>query len=437
MTQPNTKDRTSQIATNEPRLLAYAVPRSPDNLEIHEWQGEGFKVLDVPAGSDVSFLDYDGIVVFGGAFDKVKQGFDWAEVVCTNQADLDLRERELHTAFQQGKVAIFLLHSLPKRAGLNEVDSKTDLFRRIAASHGIDWNCRTRPSPVVDSLVPEFRDYIGRFGSGYVTLNCEGLDDGLVKPICKDSHGIYGVAIADQLLLLPCVFPQSAEQVQQVVMTAVAAAIAYRERTSCDIALWANEFGFGREQMLRAQFELLEQQAVKLEGEIDQYTRWKGALCFQSEPLVRIIVSMLDHFFGITLVVDDKCIEDATLRNDKHAILAVFEIKGVKGNFTRNHVNQVDSHRERLGLTTSTPGVLIVNTMMKADSLSEKEEPPHPDIVKKAVADNVLLVRTLDLLRFADGVEKGIFAADDLRSLLLTQTGWLRVEADKTEVLKD
>ena len=71
-------------------------------------------------------------------------------------------------------------------------------------------------------------------------------------------------------------------------------------------------------------------------------------------------------FLGVSLTIDDKCIEDATLRDDQGSILAVFEIKGVKGNFKRDNVNQVDSHREGLGGAPNTPGILIMNTFMDA-----------------------------------------------------------------------
>jgi hypothetical protein len=108
----------------------------------------------------------------------------------------------------------------------------------------------------------------------------------------------------------------------------------------------------------------------------------------------------------------------------------------VNKNFSRQNINQVDSHRERLGLQLNTPGILVMNTHMDAESLAEKDEPPHPDIIKKAVTDNVLLVRTIDLLRFADGVDASIFKKEDLLAILMNQLGWLKVADRRYEVLK-
>jgi CheY-specific phosphatase CheX len=83
----------------------------------------------------------------------------------------------------------------------------------------------------------------------------------------------------------------------------------------------------------------------------------KGILSFQSDPLVAAIVSILESLFGIQLKVDDKRIEDASIVDESGKILAVVEIKGLKGDVKREHINQLDNHRERLELDQSVPGI--------------------------------------------------------------------------------
>lgn len=135
--------------------------------------------------------------------------------------------------------------------------------------------------------------------------------------------------------------------------------------------------------------------------------------------------------------MDDKLIEDASIRNPNGEIRAVIEIKGVKGSFKREHVNQVDSHRERLGVGPDTPGILLMNTYKDVNSLKNKDERPHPDIVRKAADDGVLLVRTLDLLRLADLVEKGLISGQQVLDWILSAAGWLKVENGTVEVLQE
>ena len=70
-----------------------------------------------------------------------------------------------------------------------------------------------------------------------------------------------------------------------------------------------------------------------------------------------------------------------------------------------------------------------MNTMRNADSLAGKEERPHPDIIKKAVGDNVLMIRTIDLLRYINAIQNGRATADEFRRIILSESGWLEVSA--------
>lgn len=147
-------------------------------------------------------------------------------------------------------------------------------------------------------------------------------------------------------------------------------------------------------------------------------------------------MSILREVFELQVKTEDKRIEDAAIVDENGNVLAVVEIKGESGSFKREHVNQVDSHRERLYLPAKTRGLLIMNTNMKASSLAEKDEAPHPDIIAKAVAENVLMMRTLDLLRYADLVEQGMRSRADFRNDIFTNAGWLRVEDSAVQVVK-
>ena len=422
---------------NLPRFLGYVLPRARHDNEPKVKTYEEFVLHDVPQGSSVSFLDYDGVVLFAGAFERVHSTMmDPPRMVCVSHADLDLREREFFSAVQHGKPVIFLVPHLLQTVGFGGVDPQCDLFRRFAHNLKLGWHCREQPSPVVESYAPEFREYINRFGTGYVEFHVDKQREDLFKPLCGGSDSVFGLVVAGKIFLLPSAVPQNPDQLDRILVAAITATLAYRKRMSSQMPVWVNEFVFTREADLRTQLEDLQKKALELEGEIDRYADFKGALCFQSEPLVKVVSNVLRDFLGVSLTVDDKCIEDATLRDEQDSVLGVFEIKGVKGNFTRGNVNQVDSHRERLGVPTNTPGILIMNTLMDADSIKEKDQRPHPDIIKKAVADGVLLVRTLDLLRYANAVEEGALTREAFRQTILGESGWLKVENGKATVVR-
>jgi hypothetical protein len=376
-------------------------------------------------------LNFDGVATFAGAFEKIQDGTT-SKVVCFSQSDLDRREREFVTASEQAKTFIFLVSRLPQTG-----DSNCDLFRRVVDRLDLDWFNLKTPFPAVESLVPEFCDFVKQYGTGYVAFVCNSDNEAQIKPICASPQNTFGVAIGGNVFFLPCTYPQHHGQAVEITSAAIQAAIKYRQRTTRELPEWIAEFAFSQESTLRAQATDLRERVTKLEVEIKRYGCYKGALCYQSDLLVEIVTKILERFFAVTLTIDDNCIEDATLKTEDGDILAIFEIKGVKGNFTRNNVNQVDSHRERLDLSPKKPGVLIMNTLMGTSSLEEKDEPPHPDIIKKAVKDRVILIRTLDLLRYADCVEKAALTKEAFKKTILTEAGWLKVENDMAQVVKE
>jgi hypothetical protein len=422
--------------SNKPKFLAYAMQRKKDDSLAQIYSYGGFDLQDEPLRSSVSFLDFDGVVVTAGVYETVDKR-DWKpSITCLALADLDRREREFFTATQQDKPFIFLLPYLPKEIGCRKVDARYDLFRRVAENLGVEWGNMDRPFAAAESCIPEFKNYVSKHGTCYLYLRPESDSKDRFAAICASSRNCYGCVVSGRVFFLPCPIPQDHQQSLQIATTAIEAVVSYRRRVSREMPEWTAEFVFGKEAVLRMQTADLHKQVAKTEGQIDDYVSFKGTLCYQSDPLVEIVRKMLDHFYGVALTIDDKCIEDASLQDNQGATQAVVEIKGVKGNFTRANVNQVDSHRERLNLPSTIPGILIMNTLMGVDSLQEKDQAPHPDIIQKAAADHVLLIRTLDLLRYADGIEQGKLTKEAFRNTILTESGWLKVEGESATVEK-
>ena len=87
-----------------------------------------------------------------------------------------------------------------------------------------------------------------------------------------------------------------------------------------------------------------------------------------------------------------------------------YEIKGINGGLKREHINQVDSHRERLGLPTEIPGLLILNDFSDINGLQERKAKRF-DQVHLGHADklNIRILRTTTLLEIVVALRrKGI-----------------------------
>ena len=97
-------------------------------------------------------------------------------------------------------------------------------------------------------------------------------------------------------------------------------------------------------------------------------------------------------------------------------LVALIEVKGVDGGIQRQQINQLDSHRERNGLPPETPAVLIINPQMRSKSLEHRRNTTVAHI-SHAESQNILIVRTIDLLDFAKEIET--FNIEKRREILL------------------
>ncbi len=422
-----------------PKYLAYALTSNAPQHCLIEF--DDLHLQDVSLIAEESFLDFEGVVTFAGTFEEVREVHNVLRetkrsVVCRAPDELDRRERQFVTGLQQELTFIFLVPGISVTINLHSISPRVDLFRRILAQNGISWISLPNPLAHVDSFEPEFRAFINQYGTAYVQYGLHDSNSKNLKPLCGIGDNVHGFSLGNRVFFLPCAYPQSHNQAIEVALTAIRAVRAYRERISESMPEWVEEYRFEKESGLVAECENLQDQLTAIESEIDVFKRYKGALCFRSDPLVGAVAEILNDFFDIELDVDEKFIEDAVLKDEQDETLAVFEIKGVNNCFRRANVNQVDSHRERLELPDTTPGILIMNTKMSASSLADKDQPPHSDIIKKAADTKVLMIRTLDLLRCADLCQTGKLSKETFLENLLSGGGWLKAEGDKIEIVK-
>ena len=123
------------------------------------------------------------------------------------------------------------------------------------------------------------------------------------------------------------------------------------------------------------------------------------------------------------------------LSDDRTSVLILCEIKGTNGGVKREHINQADNHREKTNRPANFPTLLIVNTGIKnARSLAEKDRTIEPEQVRHATKNGILILRTLDLLYLAVLQAAGRIEKEQIRELLLTKVGWLRVDASARSI---
>src|SRR5438034_351120 len=89
------KNTDKQAESQKIKFLAYALPRNKNDNGSRVIQHDGYELHDEPLEAPVSFLDFDGIVIFAGSFERYHtDAIGFTEAFCLASADLDRRERE-------------------------------------------------------------------------------------------------------------------------------------------------------------------------------------------------------------------------------------------------------------------------------------------------------------------------------------------------------
>ena len=125
----------------------------------------------------------------------------------------------------------------------------------------------------------------------------------------------------------------------------------YRQRNTRYLPEWLKTIQFAAEKKLEARKLEVEAELTALKAETDLWKEYKAILSATGRPLVAAVVSVLRNFFSLNLRSEENYIEDAIIYGDDGALAFVVEIKGVNGGITAQHVNQVDNHRDRLGIS--------------------------------------------------------------------------------------
>ncbi|MCJ7790814.1 MAG: hypothetical protein MUP49_00110 [Dehalococcoidia bacterium] len=164
----------------------------------------------------------------------------------------------------------------------------------------------------------------------------------------------------------------------------------------------------------------------------------KDILFLRDDPLADRIPLWLTDYFEIRTKRQEDYVEDFWILDDKGKEVAICEVKGLSKNVKREYITALVQHREQRDLADDFPSILFVNTFADSESVEEKD---GQRVVKlecqKAVKNHVLIVRTLDLVRMLDLVWQKKLDINNIRELLLSETGWLRVTEQGYEIFKN
>ena len=351
--------------TAKPTIYAYGFDKCGFSFPSGSLESSSYTVKFLGYESDSSLEDADGLVIPSGIFEEFKSESDaWGDkhlAVRFDKALLASREKELFNAFKKGTWTAFLLRAVNN--GQYDNWTNTDLAKKFLNMFAENIT-KHDPNPYVICKSAEFREYLDRFGVAQTQFRIKDNVQN-TRVIAHTSDTPVAFEINGQFFFLPFFTTKNGKaELMDALQSSVGSVLEYKRKNDIYVPTWLSKIEFKSEARIKSDIQRIEEQLVKLNEEVGKWERYKAILCTSGSNLSKIAVDLLRDFFELNVNTEERYIEDAVLYDDKDQVLFVVEIKGINGGLRREHINQVDSHRERLSLNAKVPGLLIINDFM-------------------------------------------------------------------------
>ena len=375
-----------------------------------EGEDDGFNLRFISYRSTDSFESAEGIVIPSGIFEDFEtRGAAWqAYTICNpDKHRLADREKQMLNAYNAGAWVCFLLGRLDNGSRGEWAD--TDLAKKLANQmfqgvHGHD------PQPHVESKADEFREFFKTYGIARTSLGSPRYD-AKTRILATSSGGkvVYAAELGGSFFFLPYKsLNDIGAELTPLLSSVIRGIVAYKQRNDLYLPDWVESIEFQAEKRLAQAISEGEARLGALKQEAMVWRNYKAILTASGRVLNTAIVNVLRTFFGLNLHSQEEYIEDAIIYGPSNEPAFVVEIKGVNGGIKRDNINQLDSHRERLGISHEIPGLLIINDFADVDGLEERRAKPIDlNHLELAMRQNVRILRTTALLDLMFAAEQG------------------------------
>jgi hypothetical protein len=410
----------------------------PTDKSTATWEAEHAKVVWLPYGDHRPFEEFDGVIMPQGIFEEIKIrnntvfGDPYGTVNCDRDLMLE-KDRQMRNLTNAGGWICFLVgeivESVPDGSGYGTRPVReTDLCRRALEGLDIEYQNEPRGLTGLSAIQNEFIKYVEEHGVAKTLLIPRRNKHAKVLVELTEDHPV-GVEVFARFFFLPFLTTRKDFQhAKNVGSLAAESVIAYRRKVNEEAPQWVNELRFEEEIKLLEHVDQLQEKLDATKGELDKWCKYKRILVRSGDPLKDDVVAILTEYFGLKVDSIDAGREDFKILASE-SVVCLGEVKGTNSGVKREHVNQVDSHRERNDLDIQTAGLLVINNQMDIASIEErlKTTVPEEQIVH-ARSMNVLIVRTVDLLFFMRHVEGDSDRSEKLLRVLSDGGGWLSAD---------
>jgi hypothetical protein len=419
------------------KILVYGIEMKGLNAPSEKINARTYELNFEPFNTNKRFNEFDCVVLFQGIFEKMEYEKSWLSIepdtllINYNKNELDRRSKEAKLLFEKnGFICVILCQKFIDRSGYGD-RSHTDFAKRILnISSFYRENYRQRITHIreVRSEFKRFLEIYGAANSHFVNHN-NSIE---IKPIAKINSDLVGMIINDKIFIVPSLIPNNEDEFIVEYFKLLADSItSSANKLIFELPAWTNEFKFSEESNLIKKKKKLVDDLQQIDNQIDQFEKYKRILLLSGDYLVEAVEDVLLNGFGLKYVSVDEFKEDLKILDEDNEPIIFCEIKGVNAGVKREFINQADSHRERANLPSVFPSLLIINTAIKkARNITEKDQDVAGEQIIHAKKMNVLILRTLDLLRLLSLFLGNQLSKTDILKLLTENSGWLKVSED-------
>jgi len=424
----------------EPRIFAYGFDAAGFSTHhdpvflLNVGQIEFIDFLD-----PISFAFADGVIIPQGIFERIERQpsrFGVKTSVTVHKTAMLERERQLFHLLRDGKWVCFLVGEIIDEVSQGfhtEAVSDTDLCKKILNAFQVGRRRRYRlyveKQPELRTEAREFDLYLHDYGSPRTVYELPNLQPIEREVIAKLDDQVVGVEFDRQLFFLPFQPSDKSQLTALSVAKRVAGAIAsYRRSRISNIPGWVDELKFKSEEELYREIDSLLEQIHLLDSQVRSWRDYKGILTTSDSQLRNRIVAILESVFDLHVEVEIDHKSAMIADNDRRPIL-IFQSYSTEKPIVRDFIDQIRVHRESKTLPNSLRAVLFINSDMASSDIRQRAEKAiAEDIVRYAAEQNVLIVRTIDLLFLMRQLERDSERGRKLTQLLLSRGGWLRAD---------
>ena len=412
-------------------ILIYGIEKLGLKAPHEPLRTRNFCLYFEPFSTQRRFHEFHGVILYQGIFER----FEWKPGLMDpylahscDTDELDKRKKEAQLLVRNGGFLCFLLN----RPFVDREDGQdfrgSDLSKyHLNYSDFYRENFQQRIAQL-NIKSDEFRKFLEIYGaaSSHFHHYNESIE---WHVIAEAAGGVAGMIIDRTEYFIPTLVPDNRLEVIQEYFTLLADALtSTANKLHQELPSWVAEFSFAEEEKLDSQRITLEAHIAAIAQRKHRLSGYKSILALSSDALVASVVRVLEDGFGISVDTKDELREDFKILDDKAQPFCLCEVKGTNKGLKREYLNQADSHRERSGFDERFPVLVIVNTHMKtARSVAEKDQEIAREQILHARKMNILILRTIDLLRLLKLYLNGQTTLDEVKGLVTSNSGWLRV----------